>query len=84
MIYTVILSNKALKDAKNIKRIGLRDNVDMLIQIIENNPFQNPPPYKKLKGFSNKYSRRINKQHRLVYEIINNMIIIDSMWTHYE
>ena len=56
-----------------------------LIDIIRENPLQNPPPYEKLVGdMLGLYSRRINKQHRLVYEIIDNYIKIISMWTHYE
>ena len=84
MIYKLALEKQAVKDLVFIKRIGLDNSVFQMLKIISNNPFQNPPPYKKLKGYSNRYSRRINIQHRLVYEIDNYEIKILSMWSHYE
>ena len=77
----------AIKQQKIIAHSNYRDKVIELIRIIQNNPFQNPPPYEKLQPpRNNKYSRRISKQHRLVYEVIEeeNFIKILSMWTHYE
>jgi Txe/YoeB family toxin of toxin-antitoxin system len=78
----------ALKDKEKIKsNVSLRKNVEKLIEILEENPFKNPPPYEKLSGnLSQLYSRRINRQHRLVYRVLEQekKIIIVSMWTHYE
>ena len=81
-------AKKANKDKEKIKQFpALKNNVDKLINLIKKNPFQTPPSYeiltKDLKGY---YSRRINKQHRLVYEVIEEekRINIISMWTHYE
>jgi Txe/YoeB family toxin of toxin-antitoxin system len=59
--------SRAQKDAKLLNNVGLKNKVEQLLNIIQINPFQNPPPYEKMIGYSNKYSRRINKQHRLVY-----------------
>jgi Txe/YoeB family toxin of toxin-antitoxin system len=74
----------ALKHWKLLEQSGLNNKVERLLNIIENNPFQNPPQYEKMIGFDNRYSRRINKQHRLVYEIRGDTIIIFRMWSHYE
>jgi len=84
MIFNVSLTKRAIKDAKKLKGIGLKDKAEELIQIIRVNPFQNPPFYEKLRGYSKRYARKINDQHRLVYEIFENKIKIISMWTHYE
>ena len=78
---------KCLKDIEKLKLVGLTDKAKKLIKIIENNPYQNPPPYEKLMGDLNgAYSRRINFQHRLVYQILEKekTIKILSLWTHYE
>jgi Txe/YoeB family toxin of toxin-antitoxin system len=86
-MYRVVYTAQAQKDAKKLNMCGLRGNVDKLLQILAVNPFQNPPPYKKLLGeMVGLYSRRINRQHRLVYEIIpaDNIVRILQMWTHYE
>ena len=82
--YKVYILKKANKDKENIKQFPvLKKNVDKLINLIKKNPFQTPPPYEVLIGY---YSRRINKQHRLVYEVIEEAkrINIISMWKHYE
>jgi Txe/YoeB family toxin of toxin-antitoxin system len=79
MIYKILLTPRAIKDAKKLKNISLKEKAGELINIIRNNPFQNPPPYKKLKGYNNRYSRRINKQHRLVYTMYEDTIKINSM-----
>ena len=84
-MYNIVLEKQAIKDFKHIERTELKYKVAELLRLIHNNPFQNPPHYKKLKGHNNRYSRRINKRHRLVYEIYEGSIIkIVSMWTHYE
>lgn len=77
----------AIKQREIIARSSYKDKVIELIRVIQNNLFQNPPPYEKRQPpRANKYSRRINKQHRIVYEVIEeeNYIKILSLWTHYE
>ena len=69
-MWIIKYSKYAVKDAKKIEQCNLKRTVQDLIAILKNNPFQNPPPYEKLLGdLSGKYSRRINIQHRLVYEV---------------
>lgn len=75
------------KRAKQASASGLKDQIQKLLNIIEQDPYINPPPYKKLVGdFSGAYSRRINIQHRLVYQVIeeSRTVKILSLWTHYE
>ena len=83
-MYNIRFSKRALKDLKLLERSDLIYKVETLLDIIELNPFQNPPPYEKMSGYSNVYSRRINKQHRLVYEVNEDIILIAKMWSHYE
>jgi len=86
-MYKLIYSSQAQKDAKKANKSGLKNNIQKIIKILENNPYQNPPPFEKLIGdLSGSYSRRINLQHRLVYQIYNekNIVKIIRMWTHYE
>ena len=86
-MWTIKYSKYAVKDAKKIEKCNLNKTVQNLIAILKNNPFQNPPPYEKLLGdLSGKYSRRINIQHRLVYEVFEKekTVRILRMWTHYE
>lgn len=84
--YKILIMNSAQKDKEKIKSIpALKRNVDNLLNILRKSPFQNPPPYEKLSGnFKELYSRRINRQHRLVYKVVDKTVIIVSMWTHYE
>lgn len=86
--YKIVIMKSALKDKNKIKEIpALKRNTEKLLEIIKEDPFQNPPPYEKLSGsLSELYSRRINRQHRLVYKVMEEekTIIIVSMWTHYE
>lgn len=85
--YRVVYTKKAIKDAKKIKERNLQGRALELIDIIKENPFQNPPPYEKLVGdLKGAYSRRINIQHRLVYEVLEKekTVKILRMWTHYE
>lgn len=86
MSWKIVYTKQAQKDAKKIKQVGLRDNVEKLFEILRENPFQNPPPYEKLiADLKGAYSRRSNIKHRLVYEICEgNIIKIIRMWTHYE
>jgi Txe/YoeB family toxin of toxin-antitoxin system len=86
-MYTVKLMSQAQKDAKKLSAHGLKDKALKLLEIIKKNPFQYPPEYEFLKGdMKGLISRRINKQHRLVYEVIESKLLIKiyRMWTHYE
>lgn len=86
-MYRITYSRKALKDIPKLKSAGLDRKAKALIDIIRENPFQNLPSYEKLSGvLKNLYSRRINVQHRLVYEVVEdeNLIKIVSIWFHYE
>ncbi len=85
--YKVVYTKNAAKDISNLKAANLSNKVQNLIELIKENPFQNPPPYEKLLGnLSGLYSRRINIQHRLVYEVLEDIktVKIISMWSHYE
>jgi toxin YoeB len=86
--YRVIILKQAEKDKEKIKQYpALKGNVEKLLEIIQSNPYQNPPPYEMLIGnMKGLYSRRINRQHRLVYRVLEEekVIMIVSMWTHYE
>ena len=86
-MWTVVYLKQAAKDSKKIELPNLKSTVKHLIEIIKNNPFENPPPYEKLVGdLTGKYSRRINIQHRLIYEVFEkeHIVRILRMWTHYE
>ena len=85
--WQLVFTKQAQKDAKKIALSGLKPQAERLLEIIKENPFNNPPPYEKLVGdLSGAYSRRINIRHRLVYEVLDNIktIKIIWMWTHYE
>ena len=85
--WTVVYAKHALKDAKKISAAGLKAKTQALIEILANDPFQNPPAYEKLVGdLDGTYSRRINIQHRLVYEVFKKerMVRVLRMWSHYE
>jgi toxin YoeB len=84
--YKILYSKFALKDAKKLSSVNLDKKAKELIEIIKKDPFKNPPPYEKLVGNLNgSYSRRINIQHRLVYEVIEDerKVRISRMWSHY-
>ncbi|MCL2205975.1 MAG: Txe/YoeB family addiction module toxin [Treponema sp.] len=86
-MYKIIYSSQAQRDAKKVDEIGLKSNIQKIINILQNNPYQNPPPYEKLIGdLSDSYSRRINIQHRLIYQVYRTekIVKIIRMWTHYE
>ena len=87
MSWQIFFTKQAQNDAKKLSTSGLRPKAEKLIQILRNNPYQTPPPYENLVGdLAGAYSRRINIQHRLVYQIIEDKkaIKIIRMWTHYE
>ena len=85
--WTLVYTKQAQKDAKKIASSGLRPNVERLLGIIAANPFWTPPPYESLVGnLKGAISRRINIQHRLVYQVLQEERIVKvlRMWTHYE
>jgi len=85
--WRLVFTKQAQKDAKKITQSGLKPQAERLLEILKENPFLNPPPYEKLLGdLSGAYSRRINIQHRLVYQILDDIktVKIIRMWTHYE
>ena len=86
-MWLVKLSKRAVKDKAFLKSAGLDKKAKQLLEVLIFNPFQNPPSYEKLVGdLSGFYSRRINRQHRLVYRVDENnqIVYVDSMWSHYE
>jgi toxin YoeB len=85
--WELVYSKQAQKDAKKLLKSGLKESAQSLLAVIEQNPFQNPPPYEKLVGdLAGAYSRRINIQHRLVYEVVDKEKIVKvlRMWSRYE
>jgi len=85
--WQLIYTKQAQKDASKLATSGLKAKAQELLAVIKQNPFQNPPPYEKLVGdLSGAYSRRINIQHRLVYEVMTELqtVKVLRMWTHYE
>jgi Txe/YoeB family toxin of toxin-antitoxin system len=85
--WELAFSKQALKDAKKVKAAGLKPRVEELLALLEKDPFQNPPSFEKLVGdLAGAYSRRINIQHRLVYEVFTKECVVRAlrMWTHYE
>ncbi|WP_340124608.1 Txe/YoeB family addiction module toxin [Methylobacter svalbardensis] len=87
MSWELLYTKQAQKDAKKLAAAGLKDKALQLLDILKNDPFQNPPPFEKLVGnLSGAYSRRINIQHRLIYEVLINdkKVKVLRLWTHYE
>ena len=87
MNWTVVYTKQAQKDARKVASSNLKPQAQRLLDIIARNPFQNPPPYEKLIGdLAGAYSRRINIQHRLVYQVYDaeHTVKVLRMWTHYE
>ncbi|NOQ49468.1 MAG: Txe/YoeB family addiction module toxin [Nitrosomonadaceae bacterium] len=87
MSWEIVYTKQAQKDAKKLSQSGLKSKAKKLIEVVKENPFQNPPPYEKLVGdLTGAYSRRINIQHRLVYQVYEKekVIKIIRMLTHYE
>jgi Txe/YoeB family toxin of toxin-antitoxin system len=85
--WQVVFAKQALKDARKLSGAGLKEKAQALLAVLAREPFQNPPPYEKLVGdLEGVYSRRINIQHRLVYEVFKKerMVRVLRMWTHYE
>lgn len=87
MSWQLAYTKQAQKDAKKLTAAGLRRKAEDLLKLISENPFQTPPPYEKLVGdLLGAYSRRINIQHRLVYQVYEDQKVVKvlRMWTHYE
>ena len=87
MSWRLVYTKQAQKDAKKIAQSGLKPQASKLIEIIQNNPYRNPPPYEKLVGdLTGALSRRINIQHHLIYQVLEDIktVKVLRMWTHYE
>ena len=87
MSWQLVFAKQALKDAPKLSAAGLKPRAQTLLAILADDPFQNPPPYEKLEGdLAGAYSRRINIQHRLVYQVFSaeGTVRVLRMWTHYE
>ena len=87
MSWQLVFAKHAQKDAPKLASAGIKPKAQELLALIQENPFQNPPPYEKLVGdLAGAYSRRINIQHRLVYEVLaeQHTVKVLRMWSHYE
>ena len=87
MTWQLVYTKQAQKDAKKLASAGLKPKALEMLEILQKNPFQNPPPYEKLVGdLFGAYSRRLNIQHRIVYQIYEEerIVKIIRLWTHYE
>ena len=86
--YQIVITKEAQKDKEKVKRVpALRRRAEELLEILREDPFQTPPPYEKLqRDLKGSYSRRLNRQHRIVYTVdeIRKVVKITAMWTHYE
>jgi Txe/YoeB family toxin of toxin-antitoxin system len=85
--WEIIYAKQAQKDAKKLAAAGLKDKALLLLEILKIDPYQNPPPYEKLVGdLAGAYSRRINIQHRLVYQVLESkkQVKVLRLWSHYE
>lgn len=86
MTWQLVYTKQAQKDAQKLAAAGLKEKAKALLEVVRQNPFQNPPPYEKLVGdLAGAYSRRINIQHRLVYQVLQDeqMVKVLRLWTHY-
>ncbi len=87
MTWKIVYTRQARRDAKKISASGLRPQTEGLLKLLQENPYQDPPFFKKLVGdLQGAYSRRINIQHRIVYEVLDDIktVKVIRMWTHYE
>ena len=87
MSWELVFTKQAQKDAKKLAGAGLKNKAQVLLEVLAENPFQNPPPYEKLIGdLEGAYSRRITIQHRLVYQVLREekTVKVIRLWTHYE
>ncbi len=87
MTWQLVYTKQAQKDAQKLAAAGLKDKAKALLEVVRENPFQNPPPYEKLVGdLAGAYSRRINIQHRLVYQVLQEeqTVKVLRLWSHYD
>lgn len=87
MTWRLVFARDAQKDAVRILRAGLKPQTERLLEVLRLNPFQTPPPFEKLCGdLAGAFSRRINLQHRLVYQVLEdqNVVKVLRLWSHYE
>ena len=87
MSWKIVYTKQAQKDAQKLLSAGLKAKADRLLDILKENPYQTPPSYEKLVGdLAGAYSRRINIQHRLVYQVLDSdrVVKVIRMWTHYD
>jgi Txe/YoeB family toxin of toxin-antitoxin system len=85
--WQLVYTKQAQKDAQKLAAAGLKDKAKGLLAVVQENPFQNPPPYEKLVGdLAGAYSRRINIQHRLVYQVLQDEQVVKvlRLWSHYD
>jgi Txe/YoeB family toxin of toxin-antitoxin system len=85
--WRLVFTGQAKKDARKLAASGLKPKAEALLELLREDPFQNPPPFEKLVGdLSGAYSRRINIQHRLVYQVYSKegVVKVIRLWTHYE
>ena len=86
-MYQIVFTKAALKQLPNLKAVGLSKKAKSIIELLAQDPYRIPPPYEKLVGdLKGSYSRRLNVQHRIVYQVLEEEKIVKvlSMWTHYE
>lgn len=87
MSWELVYTKQAIKDARKLAESGLKTKTQVLLKVLKENPYKNPPPYEKLVGdLKGAYSRRINIQHRLVYQVCEeeHVVKVLRLWTHYE
>ena len=87
MTWQIVFTKQAQKNARKLATVGLKPKAAQLLKVLQGDPFQNPPPFEKLiRDLAGAYSRRINIQHRLVYQVLKNerAVKVIRMWTHYE
>ena len=87
MNWKIVFTKQAQKDARKLATVGLKPKAEQLLKVLQVDPFQSPPPFEKLVGdLAGAYSRRINIQHRLVYQVLKEerAVKVIRMWTHYE
>lgn len=85
--WKLVYTKQAQKDAKKLKASGLKEKAMSILNLLESNPFQNPPPFEKLTGdLTGAFSRRVNIQHRIIYQVYEELKVVKiiRMWTHYE
>lgn len=86
-MWQLVYTRQAQKDARKLARSGLRQKAELLLEILARDPYRDPPPFEKLRGdLDGAFSRRINIQHRLVYQILpaQRIVKVIRLWTHYE